>query len=52
MQTAILTFIIPVIALIFTAVFFALWWNNRQQKPVLAFAICYGSMALGVVINI
>lgn len=52
MQTAILTFIVPVISLIFTFVFLALWWNDRKDKPLLAFAVCFGTLALGVVINI
>lgn len=52
MQTAILTFITPVISMIFTFVFLALWWNDRAQRPVLAFAACFGLLAIGVSINI
>lgn len=52
MQTVILTFIIPIISMIFTCAFFALWWNDRTQWPVFAFGFCFGSLALGIVINI
>lgn len=52
MQTAILTFIIPIISLIFTCAFLAFWWNDRKQWPVLAFAVCFASLALGIAINI
>ncbi|MEO1221518.1 MAG: diguanylate cyclase [Pseudomonadota bacterium] len=52
MQLAILTFIIPIISLIFTCAFLALWWNDRKQWPTLAFAACFGSLALGIAINI
>ena len=52
MQTAILLFIIPVISVIFTCAFLVLWWNDRGQKPVLAFAACFGLLALAVVLNI
>jgi diguanylate cyclase (GGDEF)-like protein len=52
MQTAILLFIIPVISVIFTCAFLMLWWNDRGQKPVLAFAASFGLLALAVVLNI
>lgn len=52
MQTAILTFIIPVISMIFTCAFLGLWWRDREQGPVLAFAMCFGLLAIGVAINI
>lgn len=52
MQTAILTLIIPIISMIITCAFLALWWNDRKQLPVLAFAACFASLALGVAINI
>lgn len=52
MQAQILTFIIPAIALIFTAVFGALWWNDRRQMHVLAYSFCYGTMTVGTAINI
>jgi len=52
MQAQILTFIIPAIALIFTAVFAALWWNDRSQRHVLAYSVCFSTMTLGTAINI
>lgn len=52
MQTVILTLIIPIISMIFTCAFMALWWADRERWPVLAFAACFGSVACGVAINI
>ncbi len=52
MQTLILTFIIPAIALIFAAVFAGLWWQDRARLHVAAFAYCYAALGLGVMINI
>jgi diguanylate cyclase (GGDEF)-like protein len=52
MQTLILTFIIPAIALIFAAVFAGLWWLDRTRLHVAAFAYCYAVLGLGVMINI
>ncbi len=52
MQNHILTFIIPIIALIFNVIFFAFWWTDKSRKYVLAYSVCYGSMAFGTVINI
>ncbi|MEM8724240.1 MAG: GGDEF domain-containing protein [Pseudomonadota bacterium] len=52
MQAHILTFIIPAIALIFSAIFAALWWQNRQRLYILAYSFSFGSMAVGVALNI
>lgn len=52
MQTQILTFIVPIMAMIFATLFLALWWHRRERMYVLAYAACYGSIALGVAVNI
>lgn len=52
MQALILTFVIPAIAMIFAAVFAGLWWQDRSQKHIAAFAYCYAALGLGVMINI
>ncbi|MEE4289252.1 MAG: GGDEF domain-containing protein [Erythrobacter sp.] len=52
MQAIILTFIIPAIALIFSAVFAGLWWQDRARLHVAAYCYCYAALAAGVIINI
>ncbi|MEM6856608.1 MAG: GGDEF domain-containing protein [Pseudomonadota bacterium] len=52
MQPLVLTFVIPAIALIFAAVFAGLWWTDRARRHVAAFAYCYASLGVGVMINI
>ncbi|WP_298465343.1 diguanylate cyclase [uncultured Erythrobacter sp.] len=52
MQAHVLTFIIPAIALIFSAIFAALWWQNRERLYILAYSYSFGSMAMGVALNI
>lgn len=52
MQAQIFTFIIPAMALIFAVVLGALWRQRRDQWHVLAYAYCFASMAVGVVVNI
>ncbi len=52
MQTLILTFVIPAIAMIFAAVFAALWWRDRTRLHVAAYAYCYVSLGAAVIINI
>ena len=52
MQALVLTFIIPAIAMIFAAVFAGLWWADRAQRHVAAYAYCYASLGAGVIVNI
>ena len=52
MQAHVLTFIIPAIALIFSAIFAALWWQNRERLYILAYSYSFGSMAMGIALNI
>ncbi len=52
MQAHVLTFIIPAIALIFSAIFAALWWQDRKRLYILAYSYSFGSMAMGIALNI
>jgi len=52
MQALILTFVIPAIAMIFAAVFAGLWWQDRARLHIAAYAYCYLTVCLGVIINI
>jgi diguanylate cyclase (GGDEF)-like protein len=52
MQAQIFTFVIPAMALIFAAVLGVLWWQRRDELHILAYSYCFGSMAIGVMLNI
>ena len=51
MQAQILTMTIPIVAIIFCAVFIALWWRGRSHIHVLGYAYWFGAVALGLVLQ-
>ncbi|WP_394726841.1 GGDEF domain-containing protein [Altererythrobacter sp. GH1-8] len=51
MKEFILNLVSPTIAGIFAVVFLILWWRDREQRHVAAFAACYVSLATGLLIS-
>ena len=51
MQSEIVSLITPAMAMVFTLVFLALWWKNRQQLEILAYSFSYATLAIGFVLS-
>lgn len=51
MQQLILTLMVPVMTLIFAAVFVAFWWQDRAKIHILAYAVWFILVAVGLTIQ-
>ena len=51
MKELILNLVSPTIAVIFAVVFLILWWRDRAQWHVGAFAVCYLSLTTGLMVS-
>ncbi|WP_298465345.1 GGDEF domain-containing protein [uncultured Erythrobacter sp.] len=51
MQAQILTLIIPAMTLIFSAVFIALWWQDRSRFYILSYAYWFAAVATGIALQ-